>query len=118
MFEKCAGEASTGKTQTCMQLLMTAQWPVAEGGLDGDALCVSPCFPSLSSGFAHLCHAHLPNVRENCVKAVLVTIDPGRRYICTEGDPPTARLHEIAARRRPGCGCAAMYLLLAEADGS
>ena len=33
------GEASAGKTQTCMQLLMTAQWPAAEGGLDGDALC-------------------------------------------------------------------------------
>ena len=33
-----SGEASAGKTQTCMQLLMTAQWPAAEGGLDGDAL--------------------------------------------------------------------------------
>ena len=35
----CPGQASAGKTQTCMQLLMTAQWPAAEGGLDGDALC-------------------------------------------------------------------------------
>lgn len=27
-----------GKTQTCMQLLMTVQWPLQRGGLDGSAL--------------------------------------------------------------------------------
>ncbi len=55
MSQTCAGEASTGKTQTCMQLLMTAQWPAAEGGLDGDALCASPCFALITLSAALPC---------------------------------------------------------------
>ena len=33
-----AGEATAGKTQTCLQLLLTVQWPMARGGLEGSAL--------------------------------------------------------------------------------
>jgi DNA-repair protein XRCC3 len=34
-----AGEASAAKTQLCLQLLLCAQLPVDQGGLDGSALC-------------------------------------------------------------------------------
>lgn len=32
------GEASAGKTQACLQLLVTCQWPVDKGGLYGKAM--------------------------------------------------------------------------------
>ena len=34
----CAGEATAGKTQTCLQLLLSVQWPKSHGGLEGSAL--------------------------------------------------------------------------------
>ena len=33
------GEAAAAKTQLCLQLLLCAQLPVDQGGLDGSALC-------------------------------------------------------------------------------
>lgn len=33
-----AGEATAGKTQTCLQLLLSVQWPKSRGGLEGSAL--------------------------------------------------------------------------------
>lgn len=41
------GQAGAGKTQLCMQLLLSVQLPVAEGGLDGGAiyLCCEGMFP-------------------------------------------------------------------------
>lgn len=32
------GEASAGKTQACLQLLVTCQWPRDQGGLHGKAM--------------------------------------------------------------------------------
>ncbi len=32
------GEASAGKTQACLQLLVTCQWPLDHGGLHGKAM--------------------------------------------------------------------------------
>ncbi len=32
------GEATAGKTQTCLQLLLSVQWPTSRGGLEGSAL--------------------------------------------------------------------------------
>ena len=61
MSHPCAGESSAGKTQTCMQLLMTAQWPAAEGGLDGDALCAPPRYLSFSLRSAELCLVYSSN---------------------------------------------------------
>lgn len=40
-----SGENAAGKTQLCLQLLLTAQLPAAAAGLDGDALFVHSEFP-------------------------------------------------------------------------
>ncbi|XP_074646183.1 DNA repair protein XRCC3-like isoform X2 [Tubulanus polymorphus] len=42
------GESASGKTQLCMQLCLTVQLPVKQGGLDGGAvyLCTEDAFPN------------------------------------------------------------------------
>ncbi|KAK7488420.1 hypothetical protein BaRGS_00020394 [Batillaria attramentaria] len=43
-----AGESAAGKTQLCLQLCLTAQLPVTQGGLEGGAvyICTEDVFPS------------------------------------------------------------------------
>ena len=38
---RCAGESGAAKTQTSLQLLLSAQWPEACGGLSGSSLCAA-----------------------------------------------------------------------------
>ncbi|PSN35087.1 hypothetical protein C0J52_22703 [Blattella germanica] len=43
-----AGESGSGKTQLCLQMTLTVQYPISDGGLDGGAvyICTEDAFPS------------------------------------------------------------------------
>jgi DNA-repair protein XRCC3 len=65
------GESTVGKTQLCLQLLLTAQLPEAAGGLGGRALYIHTEGPAPLSRLASLAACAFPDLRAPC-DAVLV----------------------------------------------
>jgi len=92
------GESTVGKTQLCLQLLLTAQLPVAEGGLGGRALYISTEGKAPLGRLAALASSW-PQLAAAC-DGVLVADGVGGPEALLEAVQAVRRVKRVAGARR------------------
>jgi DNA-repair protein XRCC3 len=92
------GESTAGKTQLCLQLLLTAQLPEAAGGLGGRALYIHTEGPAPLSRLASMAAA-FPDLRAPCDAVLVANASSGPEHLFDAVQQ--ARAHALT--RAPSC---------------
>ena len=76
------GESTTGKTQLCLQLLLTAQLPVSEGGLGGRAVYIHTEGKAQLGRLAALASSRFPHLPSPCDLVLVANASAGPEQLC------------------------------------
>ena len=77
-----AGESTVGKTQLCLQLLLTAQLPLSDGGLAGRSLYIHTEGKPQLGRLAAIAAARFQQLHSPCDNVLVANASAGPEQLC------------------------------------